>query len=90
MGAGRAGLAVPRHGHRPGPARRGRGEGAGALVLDALVAHVAAHDGGLLWCNARTPVRSFYERAGFVARGEEWVDPEIGPHVVMWRRVPAP
>jgi GNAT superfamily N-acetyltransferase len=70
------------------PARRG--EGAGALVLDALVAHVAAHGGGVLWCNARTPVRTFYERAGFIAHGEEWVDPEIGPHVVMWRRVPAP
>jgi GNAT superfamily N-acetyltransferase len=64
-----------------------RGEGAGVLVLDALVAHVAEHGGGVLWCNARTPARTFYERAGLVVRGEEWVDPEIGPHVVMWRRV---
>jgi CDP-diacylglycerol--glycerol-3-phosphate 3-phosphatidyltransferase len=36
------------------------------------------------------PGAHFYERAGLVVRGEEWVDPEIGPHVVMWRRVPAP
>jgi hypothetical protein len=26
---------------------------------------------------------SFYERAGFVTRGEGWVDPIIGPHVAM-------
>jgi len=28
-----------------------------------------------------------YERAGFVTRGEPWDDPEIGPHVAMWRTV---
>jgi GNAT superfamily N-acetyltransferase len=67
------------------PAHRGRG--AGALVLDALVAHAAAGAGCVLWCNARTPARAFYERAGLVVRGAEWVDPEIGPHVGMWRRL---
>ena len=63
-----------------------RGKGAGALVLDALVAHAAEHGARLVWCNARTPARAFYERSGFVTRGAEWVDPEIGPHVVMWWR----
>jgi GNAT superfamily N-acetyltransferase len=62
-----------------------RGQGVGAVVLDALMAQARAHGGGLLWCNARTPARTFYERAGLVTRGEPWVDPEIGPHVVMWR-----
>ena len=66
------------------PAHRGRG--AGALVLEALVAH-AASAGGVLWCNARTPAVPFYEHAGLVTRGPEWLDPEIGPHVVMWRRL---
>jgi GNAT superfamily N-acetyltransferase len=65
------------------PAHRGRG--AGGLVLDALAEHASANGGGVLWCNARTPARSFYERAGMHTHGEEWVDPEIGPHVVMWR-----
>jgi predicted GNAT family N-acyltransferase len=60
-----------------------RGTGVGAQVLDALVAHCREHGGGELWCNARTPARSFYRRAGFTEVGEEWVDPEIGPHVRM-------
>lgn len=67
------------------PAHRGRG--VGAAVLDALVAHVRAAGGGVLWCNARTPAQRFYERAGLATRGEPWVDPEIGPHVRMWREL---
>ncbi len=64
-----------------------RGRGAGALVLDALTAHAREHGGGVLWCNARTPAQRFYERAGLQTRGEPWDEPEIGPHVVMWRRL---
>jgi GNAT superfamily N-acetyltransferase len=62
-----------------------RGEGVGAAVLEALLEHCQAEGGGELWCNARTPARSFYLRAGFTEVGEEWVDPEIGPHVRMRR-----
>ncbi len=65
------------------PARRS--EGVGGLVLAALVAHCQANGGGELWCNARTPARTFYARAGFTEVGQEWVDPEIGPHVQMRR-----
>jgi hypothetical protein len=36
-----------------------------------------------VWCNARTPARGFYERAGFAVEGEEFELPEIGPHVLM-------
>ena len=67
------------------PARQGTG--LGATVLDAVLAHIATAGGGLLWCNARTPAQNFYARAGFASAGDVWVDPEIGPHVVMWRRV---
>jgi len=62
-----------------------RGEGVGAAVLEALLEHCQAEGGGELWCNARTPARTFYLRAGFTEVGEEWVDPEIGPHVRMRR-----
>lgn len=62
-----------------------RGRGVGTLVLQALMEHARAEGGGVLWLNARTPAQAFYERAGLVTRGEPWVDPEIGPHVVMWR-----
>ncbi len=64
-----------------------RGRGIGSAVLDAVLGHVAAEGGGLVWCNARTPAMGLYRRAGFVTWGEEWVDPTIGPHVVMWRQV---
>jgi GNAT superfamily N-acetyltransferase len=60
-----------------------RGQGAGAMVLAALMEH-ARSEPGVLWCNARTPAQAFYERAGLQTRGEPWEDPEIGPHVVMW------
>jgi GNAT superfamily N-acetyltransferase len=78
--AGRAAWRV--RGMATEPAARGRG--VGAMVLAALMAHARAHGGGVLWCNARRPAQAFYERAGLVARGDPWVDPEIGPHVVMW------
>ena len=64
-----------------------RREGLGSWILDLLIGHVAAHGGGLLWCNARTPALHLYERADFVARGEVFDLPEIGPHQVMWRSV---
>lgn len=64
-----------------------RGAGVGARVLAAVVEHVRARGGALVWCNARVPARRFYERAGFAVHGDEWDDPEIGPHVAMWRTV---
>lgn len=61
-----------------------RGEGVGAAVLATLMEHCRAHGGGVFWCNARTPARRFYERAGLQVIGEPWEDPAIGPHVRMW------
>lgn len=60
-----------------------RNEGIGAELVRAVVDHVRQYGGGLLWCNARTPAVSFYQRAGFVTRGDAWDDPAIGPHIAM-------
>lgn len=60
-----------------------RGTGAGSAVLDALLRHAAAEGAQRVWCNARTPARGFYERAGFRVVSEEFELPMIGPHVVM-------
>ncbi len=65
------------------PAARGRG--AGGAVLDALVAHAHRHGASRIWCNARSPARGFYERAGFRVCSDEFVLPRIGPHFVMER-----
>jgi len=64
-----------------------RGQGLGRMVLDQLIDRVAHEGGGLLWCNARTPALTFYERAEFQPRGDVFDIPEIGPHRVMWRIV---
>lgn len=60
-----------------------RGRGAGTAVLAALVGHALAQGATRIWCNARTPARSLYERAGFEVASEEFDLPEIGPHLVM-------
>jgi GNAT superfamily N-acetyltransferase len=62
---------------------RGRGTGAGALLLAACVDHARAQDGTRVWCNARTPAVGFYARAGFATEGDEFVLPAIGPHFLM-------
>ena len=61
-----------------------RGAGVGGAVLDAALEHVRAGGGDLVWCNARTPARRLYERAGFRQVGEEWIEGDLGPHVRMW------
>jgi predicted GNAT family N-acyltransferase len=64
---------------------RGRGTGAGGALLMACLDHARAAGATRVWCNARTPARGFYERHGFVAQGEEFELPDIGPHLVMSR-----
>ncbi len=66
-----------------------RGVGAGTEVLGALVVHALEHGASRVWCNARTPARSLYERAGFRVISEEFELPRIGPHFVMERQTPA-
>ena len=60
-----------------------RSRGAGTKVLQALVQHATAHGATRVWCNARTPARSLYERAGFEATSDEFETPRIGPHYRM-------
>ncbi|GJM21382.1 MAG: N-acetyltransferase [Planctomycetota bacterium] len=65
-----------------------RRQGLGAQVLKTLQAVAEARGGGV-WANVRTPAREFYAAHGFVAQGEEYELPGIGPHVLMtWRPAP--
>jgi GNAT superfamily N-acetyltransferase len=72
-----------------------RGRGAGSAVLAALLDHALrfgshpSHPPTRVWCNARVPARSLYERAGFTVVSEEFDQPHIGPHLVMEWRAPA-
>jgi GNAT superfamily N-acetyltransferase len=72
-------------------APQARGRGAGTAVLAALLARAGAEGARRIWCNARTPARSLYERAGMRAVSDEFEIPPIGPHFVMeLRTAPEP
>jgi GNAT superfamily N-acetyltransferase len=60
-----------------------RGEGVGTAVLDGLLVHAVAGGAVRVWCNARTPARTLYERAGMRVCSAEFELPDIGPHYVM-------
>lgn len=63
-----------------------RGRGVGEALLHAVIAHCALQqDGGLLWCNGRVGVESFYRRFGFVRDGEVFDLPPLGPHIRLHR-----
>jgi GNAT superfamily N-acetyltransferase len=64
-----------------------RSRGVGRQLLATALDHVRDAGGELVWCNARVPARRFYERAGFTTHGEPWDEPEIGPHIAMWREL---
>ena len=63
------------------PAMRGRG--AGSAIVAALVGHAREQGATRVWCNARVPAISLYERAGFVVETDVFEEPQIGPHVRM-------
>src|SRR3954468_22009576 len=65
---------------------KARGRGAGTAVLDALVEHAQGQDAKRIWCHARMPAVSLYERAGFKVVSDVFEPPHIGPHVVMEKR----
>jgi GNAT superfamily N-acetyltransferase len=64
-----------------------RGRGAGSAVLAAVLEHVAASGGGLVWCNARLGAVDFYKGAGLVTTGDPWEEPVIGPHIAMYMNI---
>ena len=67
------------------PAARGRG--AGTALLAGLIDHARSRGATRIWCNARTPARTLYERAGLSVVSEEFELPAIGPHYLMELRV---
>jgi predicted GNAT family N-acyltransferase len=60
-----------------------RGAGYGANALRFGLAEIRARGGALVWCNARSGARWFYERLGFSIVGDEFEIAPIGPHYVM-------
>jgi GNAT superfamily N-acetyltransferase len=67
-----------------------RGSGVGTALIGRVIDYVAGQGGRVLWCHARLPAVNFYARAGFRTYGVPWEEPDIGPHVVMWRSMVGP
>ncbi len=61
-----------------------RGQGVGGAVLEALVAEAGARGLDHAVLNAQTHALAFYQRHGFVAEGEEFMEAGI-PHRTMRR-----
>jgi GNAT superfamily N-acetyltransferase len=66
---------------------RHRRAGLGRALLDGCETHARERGGCRLWCNARLPARSFYERAGFLAEGEAFELEGIGAHLIMSKQL---
>lgn len=60
-----------------------RSRGFGGLILEALLSYAAERGGGRVWCNARVEAIRFYERFGFVTRGDVFLTAGDRPHVLM-------
>lgn len=56
------------------------GSGVGRAVLEA--AHALAGSRSM-WCDARMSAHDFYARFGWVAEGDVFDIPQVGPHTVM-------
>ncbi len=58
-----------------------QGTGAGAALLRAGITRACANGAGLVWASARDSALGFYERSGFVAAGDMFIDEPTGmPH----------
>jgi GNAT superfamily N-acetyltransferase len=59
-----------------------QGQGVGSLLL-AEVDRLARQHRWYLWCKARQAAVPFYEKNGWMIRGEPFDIPTIGPHYTM-------
>jgi len=65
-----------------------RGTGLGRRLVHTAVDHVTAHEGDLIWCNARVSAQGFYARLGFRTVTEPFVvDGVSEEHVGMVRHL---
>ncbi len=60
-----------------------RNRGIGTALLEACVLHALEHGGMRLWCNAREPALTLYERGGFAIESERFEIETLGPHYLM-------
>jgi GNAT superfamily N-acetyltransferase len=67
-----------------------RGEGLGAILLEAGLARARADGARLAWAKARDSALGFYTARGFSVEGEGFIEPVTQlPHHLVVRRLDA-
>ncbi|MBH46659.1 MAG: GNAT family N-acetyltransferase [Halobacteriovorax sp.] len=64
-----------------------RGSGLSRALLRTAFPLIKQNFCSLVWCNARISAQGFYEKTGFTTHGEQFDVPEIGPHLLMFRKI---
>jgi len=64
-----------------------RNRGIGGRLLEAGIDDVVRRGGSLVWCNGRDNAAAFYQRHGFVIRGESFELPPVGWHYLFVREL---
>lgn len=65
-----------------------RSRGYGQSILDELLDHARRAGARRVWCNARSDAVPFYERAGFIRRGDVFMTAGDRPHYLMDLHLP--
>lgn len=62
-----------------------QGSGVGSAVLVHGMEELQRRGLSHLWCNARKTAVPFYRKHGWVTWGDEFDNPPVGQHIVMWK-----
>ena len=62
-------------------------QGMGALMLSFGENHLKTKQYTLIWMNARMKAVPFYTSLGYQVTGDEFMIPEVGPHLMMWKKL---
>ncbi|NEN24360.1 GNAT family N-acetyltransferase [Cryomorpha ignava] len=60
------------------------GQGCGKELMEFTIDFYRDNGFDLIWCNAREIAFGFYQKLGFLSKGENFLIPEIGVHRVMY------
>ncbi len=64
-----------------------QGKGFSSALLQMAFPIIKQNFCTLLWCNARTSAKGYYQKVGFEKINEEFEISEIGPHILMFKKI---
>ncbi len=59
--------------------------GAGKAVVSYAEKLLMRQGFSFIWCKARTSASAYYQKLGFIEKGEPFDYPGIGEHIIMWK-----